>query len=109
VALAILGAAVALLAAWFVPALAIVVAWPLLLVVPGWAIVTTVAPRIDAAGRIGLAVVGSVVVSTHLVFWISRAAGGYGRGPVFAAIAILAVLSVALLARAPAGRFRISR
>ena len=30
---------VALLAAWFVPALATVVIWPLLFVVPGWVVV----------------------------------------------------------------------
>jgi hypothetical protein len=62
----------------------------LLLVVPGWAIVAALQPRIDAAGRIGLAVVGSVVLSTHLVYWLSHLAGGYGRHVVFAAAVVLA-------------------
>ncbi len=109
IALAVVGAAVALLAAWIVPALAIVVAWPLLLVVPGWAIVAALSPRIDAAGRIGLAVVGSVVISTHLVYWLSVAAGGYGRGTVFAALAVLALLSAVLFGRTPAARLRVPR
>jgi len=70
--------------------LAVPVVWPLLLVVPGWAIVAALQPRIDAAGRIGLAVVGSVVLSTHLVYWLSHLAGGYGRHVVFAAAVVLA-------------------
>ena len=104
----VLVAAAALLAAWLVPPLAVAVAWPLLLVVPGWAIVGALRPRVDASGRIGLAVIASVVVSTHLVYWISRLAGGYGRGTVFAALAILAAGSVVLLARQHGGRLRLA-
>lgn len=83
--------AVALLASWFVPPLAPLVVWPLLLVVPGWAIISAAQPRIDAAGRLGLAMVLSVAVSTHLVHALSHIAGGYGRSVVFAAAALLAV------------------
>jgi hypothetical protein len=100
--------AAALAGAWFVPPRATVVAWPLLLVLPGWAIVARLQPRIDTAGRIGLAVVGSVVLSTHLVYWLGIAAG-YGRSTIFVALAVLAALSVALLARAPAGHLRLPR
>jgi hypothetical protein len=82
--------AACLTAAWLVPLLAVAVVWPLLLVVPGWAVLAVLQPRIDAAGRIGLAVVGSVVVSTHLVYWLSHLAGGYGRHVVFAAAVLLA-------------------
>ena len=82
--------AACLAAAWLVPQLAVPVVWPLLLVVPGWAVVATLQPRIDAAGRIGLAVVVSVVLSTHLVYWLSHLAGGYGRHVVFAAAVLLA-------------------
>jgi hypothetical protein len=108
-ALALGAAAAALLVAWFLPPLAIAVAWPLLLVVPGWAIMAAIQPRIDAAGRIGLAVVGSVVLSTHLVYWLSVVAGGYGRATVFVALAVLAASSAVLLGRAPAGRLRVPR
>jgi hypothetical protein len=106
-ALATGATAAALVAAWFVPPLAIAVAWPLLLVVPGWAILSALQPRIDASGRIGLAVVGSVVLSTHLVYWISLAAGGYGRATIFGALAMLALLSAVLLGRAPTSRWRL--
>ena len=88
---ALLGAGAALAVAWLVPPAAPVLVWPLLLFVPGWAIVSALRPRIDAAGRIGLAVVGSVALSTHLVFWLSHLAGSYHRGVVFAAAALLAV------------------
>jgi hypothetical protein len=65
--------------------------WPLLLVAPGWAIIAAVRPRIDAAGRLGLAIVASVVVSTHLVYWLSHLSGGYGRDVVFTTAAILSL------------------
>jgi len=76
--------------AWLVPLLAPVLIWPLLLIVPGWGIISAVQPRIDLAGRAGLAIVISVAVSTHLVYWLSQVAGGYGREVVFVAAAILA-------------------
>ena len=90
-AVALLAVAACIAAAWLVPVLAVPFVWPLLLVVPGWSIVAALRPRIDAAGRIGLAIVGSVAVSTHLVYWLSHLAGGYGRGVVFAAAAVLAL------------------
>jgi hypothetical protein len=88
--LALLAIGVAFAAAWFLPTLAVAVIWPLYLVVPGWAIVAALRPRIDGAGRIGLAIVGSVAISTHLVYWLSHVAGGYGRGVVFTSAAVLA-------------------
>jgi hypothetical protein len=88
------GAAIALPCAWLVPPLAILVVWPLILFAPGWALIAALRPRIDAPGRIGLAVVISVAVSTHLVYWLSAVAGGYGRGTVFAAAALMAAATV---------------
>jgi hypothetical protein len=86
------GLALALLgAAWVLPGLAIVVVWPLLYLVPGWAIVALARPRVEAAGRLGLSIVISVVLSSHLVWWLSLASGGYGRGVVFAAGGLLAL------------------
>jgi len=81
---------VALLAAWLVPPLAPLLVWPFLLVVPGWGLLSAIQPRIDLAGRLGLAVVISVALATHLVYWVSHVAGGYARGVVFVAAAVLA-------------------
>ncbi len=90
-AVALLAAGGALVVAWLVPPAAPLLVWPLLLFLPGWSITSMLRPRIDAAGRIGLAVVVSVALSTHLVFWLSHLAGDYHRGVVFAAAALLAV------------------
>ena len=81
----------ALLAAWLQPALAMVAVWPLLFVLPGWAIVGWARPRIAATGRLGLAIVLSVAISTHLVYWLSLAIGGYRRETVFAVAILLAL------------------
>ena len=83
-----------LVAAWVWPPLAVVTVWPLFLVVPGWALVAWGArhgARISSTGRAGLAVVLSVAVSAHLVWWAATLVGGYGREAVFVAGAILAL------------------
>ncbi|HET6381497.1 MAG TPA: DUF2298 domain-containing protein [candidate division Zixibacteria bacterium] len=84
------GVAAALLAAWLVPPLAIGVVWPLLFAVPGWALVALARPRIGSTGRLGLAIVLSVAVSAHLVYWLSLAVG-YERWTVFTVAALLAL------------------
>ncbi len=89
-ALTSLAVAIALVLAWLFPLLAVAVVWPTLLLLPGLAAVSLARPRIDTAGRAGLAIVISVAVSTHLVYWLSHLAGGYSRGVVFAAAAVLA-------------------
>jgi len=94
----------ALLLAWLVPALAIVVVWPLLYLVPGWSILALVRPRIGATGRLGLAIVLSVTISAHLVYWLSLAAGGYRRETIFAAAVLLALPIPLAVARRGAGR-----
>jgi len=96
----------ALVAAWLVPALAPFIVWPLLIAVPGWVVLAGVRGRLDAAGRLGLAVVLTVAVSTHLVYWLGLLAGGYGRGVVFA-VATLAATAVPVAAwRGRVGRPR---
>ncbi len=90
---------VALAIAWVVPPLAPAVVWPLLLVVPGWAVVSWLAPRVDAAGRLGLGIALSVAASTHLVYWVSTLLGAYDRTAVFVASgAMAAILPLALAA-----------
>jgi hypothetical protein len=81
--------ALALVAAWFVPGLAILVIWPLLFVLPGWVLVAWLRPRIASTGRLGLAIVLSVALSAHLVYWLSVALGGYRRETIFLAAAVL--------------------
>ncbi|MDQ2853336.1 MAG: hypothetical protein M3R32_00570 [Chloroflexota bacterium] len=80
-----------LLVAWIEPALATSLVWPLLFVLPGWAIVGWVRPRIPATGRLGLAIVLSVALSAHLVYWLAIATGGYRRETIFAVVALLAI------------------
>src|SRR4029077_5526623 len=82
--------AVSLLAAYLLPPLAIVVVWPLLFVVPGWARMALARPRIEAPARLGLAIVLSVALSAHLVYWLSIAIG-YRRETIFFAAALLAL------------------
>ena len=89
--LAIVTVGAALLVAWVVPPLAALLVWPLLVIVPGWGVISLLQPRIDGAGRLGLAIVGSVALSTHLVYWLSELTGGYSRGTIFLAAAVLAV------------------
>jgi hypothetical protein len=83
-----------LLAAWLWPPIAVVTVWPLYLVVPGAAVVawaTHRGARISSTGRAGLAIVLSVAVSAHLVWWLATLAGGHGREVVFVAAAVLAI------------------
>ncbi|MGZ8476171.1 MAG: hypothetical protein ACXWWQ_08160, partial [Candidatus Limnocylindria bacterium] len=103
-AIAAIAVATSLAAAWLVPILAVVLAWPLLLFLPGWALLALLPTRLDRAGRLGLAVVLSVALSTHLVYWLSQLAGGYGRGTVFLAAAVMAVPVVVAVALRPLPR-----
>jgi hypothetical protein len=91
------GVLLALAAAWAIPSLAIPVVWPLLFLVPGWGILAATQPRIAATGRLGLAIVLSVALSAHLVYWLSLATGGYRRETIFA-VAVLLALPIPLVA-----------
>lgn len=99
------GCAAALLAAWLLPGLAVIVVWPLLFAVPGWVVVALLRPRISATGRLGLAVVLSVAISAHLVYWASIVLGGYDRAVVFAVAGLLALPLPVVAWRSGTGRF----
>jgi hypothetical protein len=101
--LASMALAASLLLAWLLPPLAVIAVWPILLVVPGWVAIAGLRSRIDTAGRLGLAVILTVAVSTHLVHWLSHLAGGYGRGVVFGVAALLG-LAIPLAAWHGVGR-----
>jgi hypothetical protein len=106
-ALAALAAALLLAAglvgAWVQPALATIMVWPLLFVVPGWAIIGWVRPRMSASGRLGVAIVLSVALSAHLVYWLAIATSGYRRETIFAVAALLALpIPIGLLRGGPA-------
>ncbi len=80
----------ALVAAYLAPPLAIAFAWPFLFLVPGWALLAVAGGRIPASGRLGAAILLSVAVSTHLVWWLSLPLG-YTRETAFVATALLAL------------------
>ncbi len=94
--------------AWIVPPLALLVAWPFLLVAPGWLLVARVAPSLGLPGRLGIGIVASVFVSAHLVDLISLAIGFRSGSVVLAAWILLAAtlalakLNLRWLAPAPA-------
>ncbi len=94
--------------AWLYPPLAIVVAWPFLVVVPGWLLVARVAPSIGLPGRLGIGVVASVFVSAHLVDVLSLIVGFHpwtvliAAWLLLAATLALATLRLRWLAPAPA-------
>jgi hypothetical protein len=95
-----------LLAAWLVPLLSLIVIWPLLFVVPGWVLVAVMRPRIATTGRIGLAIVLSVALSAHIVYWLSFLLGGYSRGTIFVAAGVLAAPLVVVAWRSGIQTFR---
>ena len=95
-AAAAIAVATSLALAWLVPPLAVILVWPLLLFLPGWSLLALMPSRLDIPGRLGLAVVLSVALSTHLVYWLSQlTGGGYARATIFMAAALLAVPVVA--------------
>lgn len=88
--------AVLLAIAWTLPPLAVPVAWPFLVVAPGWLLVARVAPSISPPGRLGLGIVATVFASTHLVNVLSLAAGGFRPWVVLAAAWLLMAATLAL-------------
>src|SRR6266487_5308087 len=89
--LAVVAVLLALGIAWVVPLLSVLVVWPLLFVIPGWGLLAVARPRIAGTGRLGLAIVLSVAISAHLVYWLAIATGGYGRETIFAAAVLLSL------------------
>ena len=96
--LGLIGAGAAVLA-WILPPTSIAIAWPFLFAIPGWWLVSRVAPDLRPPGRIGLAVVASVFLSAHLVNGVSLVAG-FGQVSILVAVAILAMVT-AVLATVP--------
>src|SRR5439155_27032622 len=82
------GIAAALGVAYLLPPLAILSVWPLLFVVPGWLLLALAAPRIDAAARLGLAIILSIAVSATFVYWLPVSLG-CPRDTVFVASAVM--------------------
>ncbi|MDQ2965301.1 MAG: DUF2298 domain-containing protein, partial [Chloroflexota bacterium] len=80
---------------WVVPLSAIAIAWPFLFAIPGWWLVSRVAPNLPPPGRVGLAVVTSVFVSAHLVN-VSSLVIGFGRPSILIAVALLALATAVL-------------
>ena len=91
---------IAFLLAWLTPPAAIAVTWPFLFVVPGWLLVSRVAPRLGPAGRLGVGIVASTFCAAHLANVLGLAAGSFGRPVAFATAALLACASL-FLAAAP--------
>jgi len=69
--------------------LALLVVWPALFVVPGWRLLAWSGGRFTALERVPLAIVLSVGVSSHLVYWLSWASGSYDRFDVLVAAFLL--------------------
>ncbi|MDQ3690658.1 MAG: hypothetical protein M3406_11630 [Chloroflexota bacterium] len=102
IALAVVTTVAALTIAFLVPPLAALVVWPVIMFVPGWALMTVLRPPMAATGLIGLAIVISVVLSTHLAWWLGLATGGYTRTTVFGVTAMLLIPVIAWITRHPA-------
>jgi hypothetical protein len=87
----------ALVLAWTVPVLALLLVWPWLFVVPGWVLVRRLAPGLPRAAVTGVGVVATTYIAAHLVHAMSLL-GGFGRVPVLVSAALLAMATV-LVAR----------
>lgn len=75
-------------------ALGILVAWPLLAVVPGWLLVRRALPDLPAVGQVGSGIVLSLFLSTHLVELLGRAVGDVDLPVLVTAVALLGVTSI---------------
>jgi hypothetical protein len=82
-----------LVATWNLPILAAIFAWPFLFFVLGWVLVRRIAPDLPRPGSVGVAVVTSVVLSTHLVGVVGHVAD-VGRAAVLLTTVGLAVATV---------------
>ncbi|MFN2484294.1 MAG: hypothetical protein ABR509_05075 [Candidatus Limnocylindria bacterium] len=81
----------ALVAGYVYPPLSVMLVWPLLFFLPGWAIVRALRARLTVPSRLGVAIVISVAIAAHLVYWLATVAGAYSRETIFAAAALLAL------------------
>jgi hypothetical protein len=87
-------AGAALLTAYLIPIAAIVILWPVLFAIPGWWLLRWSRAPLTGPERIGLAVVLSVALTAHLVYWCSWLLGAYAREAIMLAtlIAVLPAL-----------------
>ena len=87
---------VGLLLASALTPLAMVIAWPILFLWPGWIVISRVAPHLPAPGRVALTIVASVYLSAHVVNVVARV-GGFDRPAVFVSLAVIAMACLVLL------------
>jgi hypothetical protein len=88
----------AVLVAWAVPISSIALVWPFLFLIPGWLLVSRVAPRLGPAGRLGVGIVVSTFATAHLANVIGLAVGEFGRPLAFVTALLLAGMSLVLAA-----------
>jgi hypothetical protein len=85
-----------LLIARFIPAVAILVVWPFLFVIPGWLLAARVVPALSPVGRLGAGIAISVVATAHLVNAIGFVAGRFDRDIALIAAFVLIGASLVL-------------
>ncbi len=93
----ILALTAGLVLTWSVPILAVVLVWPWLFAVPGWVVVRRVAPHVPLPGVVGVGIVASTYLATHLVELVSRV-DGFGRLAVLVSAGLL-VLATTVFTR----------
>jgi len=94
---ALLAIGIGAVIAWWWPAMAVLLVWPILFFIPGWVVIRRVVPNLSAPGAVGAAVVTSVYISAHLVNMVARV-GGFGRASILVSAVLLALASVVVVA-----------
>jgi hypothetical protein len=92
-------ASAALLAAYLIPLAAVLLVWPVLFAIPGWWLLGWSRAPLTGPERVGLAVVLSVALTAHLVYWCSWLLGAYARETIL--LATLFAMVPVLLDPAP--------
>lgn len=87
--LVLVGLVASLAIGYLVPPAALLVVWPALFVVPGWLLLDWSGARFNGVERAAIAIVLSVAVSSHLVYWLSWLSGSYDRLDIFVASFVL--------------------
>jgi hypothetical protein len=87
--LVLAGLVAALTVGYLLPPAAPLIVWPALFVVPGWLLIDWSGARFSGVERTAVAIVLSVALSSHLVYWLSWLSGAYDRIDIFAASLIL--------------------
>jgi hypothetical protein len=95
-ALLLIAVAVAIVGVF--PVLAPLIAWPLLLGLPAWFLVARVAPSITPAGRLGVAIVAGIELTTHATYLVAVVTG-FGSAQTLAVVALAAAATWLLATR----------